>query len=285
MGGERVWRISDLIAWTTDYFKRRGIETARLDAELLLARALECSRLDLYLNYFEPVAPFHLRIYRELVRRRARREPVAYIIGEKEFMGLKFKVDRRVMIPRPETEILVEAALKRVGPEGRALDLGTGSGAIAVALAKRLPGWDIWATDISREAVEVARLNAEAHGVDVKFAVGDLFGPIDGLKFDLIVSNPPYIPSSEIPSLQPELSYEPRIALDGGEDGLEVLRRIVSEAWGHLSPGGLLCLEVGFDQARKVVELLEREGMYEGPEVIKDYSRIDRVVVARVKGR
>ena len=128
----KVWRIGDLIAWTTDYFKRRGIETARLDAELLLAHALECTRLDLYLNYHEPVAPFHLEIYRELIKRRAGREPVAYIIGEREFMGLEFKVDRRVMIPRPETEILVDAALRRVGPEGKALDLGTGSGAIAV---------------------------------------------------------------------------------------------------------------------------------------------------------
>ncbi|HID57328.1 TPA: peptide chain release factor N(5)-glutamine methyltransferase [Candidatus Poribacteria bacterium] len=280
--GKRIWRVIELVEWTTGYFKRHGIDTARLDAELLLAHAMECSRLDLYLNFDAPVSREHLDIYRDLIVKRAQRMPVAYLIGVKEFMGIPLKVDRRALIPRPETELLVEEIVRRLKDRkpGEILDVGTGCGAIAISLAKLLPGWRVVAIDVSEGAIELARQNAETIGVNVELRVGDMFEPVGGMRFDCIVSNPPYIPSNQIPNLQPEIGYEPREALDGGPDGLEVIRRLISTSKYHIRPGGSIGIEVGFDQAEQVAELMEEAG-YIGVEIIRDYSGIERVLIAK----
>ncbi|MCD6508292.1 peptide chain release factor N(5)-glutamine methyltransferase [Candidatus Poribacteria bacterium] len=287
MGKEkRIWRVMELVEWTTGYFKRHGIETARLDAELLLAHALQCSRLDLYLNFNAPVSQGHLDIYRDLIVKRAQRMPVAYLTGVKEFMGIPFRVDRRTLIPRPETELLVEEIARRLKDEkpGEILDVGTGCGAIAISLAKFLPEWRVVATDVSEGAIELACQNAEAIGVEVDFKIGDMFEPVDGMRFDCIVSNPPYIPSDQISNLQPEIGYEPREALDGGRDGLEVIRRLILNSTRHIHPGGLIGIEIGFDQAQKAIKLMEEAG-YADVEVIRDYSGIERILIARAPAK
>jgi release factor glutamine methyltransferase len=284
--GKRIWRVMDLVRWTTGYFKRHGIESARLDAEVLLAHALECTRLDLYLNFDAPVAQAHLEIYRELIKKRAQRVPVAYLTGIKEFMGLSFKVDHRALIPRPETEVLVEEVIKRLKDRepGAILDVGTGCGAIAISLARYLAGWRFLGTDISSEAIELARENAEQLNVVVEFKLGDLFEPVAGMRFDCVVSNPPYIPHGEFPNLQPEIGYEPKVALDGGEDGLDVIRRLVFEAPEYLRPDGMMAFEIGFGQVEQVGELIRSAG-YTDMEIIKDHSGIDRVVIAVINSR
>jgi release factor glutamine methyltransferase len=275
-GRERSWTVLELLSWTTDYFKRAGVESARLDAEVLLAHALESERLRLYIDYEKPVLPAERDAFRELVRRRAQeRVPVSLLLGEREFWSLGFKVSGDVLTPRPETETLVEFALSKVtagaGPSRdanepiRILDIGTGSGAIAIALAKELPHANVTATDLSEPALQIAAENADClrQGERIRFVEGDLFEPVASERFDLIVSNPPYVARRDEGSLPKELSHEPELALFGGEDGLDVIRRLVAEAGDHLSPGGWLGIELSPEQTETVEQELGRAGFTE----------------------
>lgn len=272
------WTSLKLIQWTTGHFEKKGIPNPRLDAELLLASVLKCKRVDLYIGFENAVSEKHLAEYKALIERRAKREPLQYILGETEFWGLKFKVTPDVLIPRPETELLVEEALKF--PEAKTiLDIGTGSGCIAVSLAKHLPEAKVVATDISKESLEVAKQNAEKNGVAdrIEFVASDiapwLFFETQERKFDLIVSNPPYIDPLELDLLQTEVSrHEPRRALDGGKDGMEIVEKILKEAPDFLKSPGRLMLEVGEGQA----EALKKKYPCE---TRKDYAGIERVIV------
>jgi len=276
-----------VLAWATDDFKRRGNKSARLDAELLLGEALGLDRIKLIVEAERPLADDELGRYRDLIKRRRASEPIAYILGRREFFALPMRVDRRVLIPRPDTEILVETALLGTRERhlyGRMLDLCTGSGCVAIAFAKERPTWRVTAVDLSPDAAVVARDNVRRAGVVHNVAVleGDLFAALaDGARFELITANPPYIPSAEIADLDADVrDFEPRLALDGGDDGLAVTRRLVGEAMRYLSPGGLLALEGGFDQAPAVAALLEAHG-FEQIARSKDLAGVERVVSGR----
>jgi release factor glutamine methyltransferase len=267
---DRTWRVLDLLTWTKEHFAAKGIETPRLDAELLLAFALGCDRLRLYVEFEKPVTAEERARFRALVRRRAEeRVPVAYLTGVREFWSLPLAVTPDVLIPRPDTETLVEAVLSRV-PDRAAplavLDLGTGSGAIALALARELPRAELTASDVSAAALAVARKNAEALGLAerVRFALGDGFAPVAGERFDLIVSNPPYVAEGGAAGLAPELRHEPALALFAEGDGTALLRRIAAEARPRLrGPGGLLALELAPAQAADVTQCLAAAGFGE----------------------
>ena len=288
-GRDRTWTVLELLRWTTDYFERAGIDSARLDAEVLLAHALETERLRLYVDYEKPVQPEERDRYRDLVRRRATdRVPVSLLLGEREFWSLVFKVTGDVLTPRPETETLVEAGLAKV-PEAkgkyRILDVGTGSGAVALALARERPEADVTATDLSLSALQIAAENADHLQVRerVRFAAGDLLEPVSGEQFDLIVSNPPYIAEGEAGRLPPELAHEPKMALFAGEDGLEVIRKLVKEAGPHLSKDGWLFLELSPEQAGTVEASLGEAGFVD-VERRFDLAKRPRVVGGRWPG-
>jgi release factor glutamine methyltransferase len=284
------WTIEAVLRWATDDFRARGLDSPRLDAELLLAKALTLTRIQLIAEAKRALEPDELARYRELVKRRRAREPTAYILGEREFYGRRFKVDRRVLIPRPDTETLVEVALERTRDRSmsmRALDLCTGSGCVAVSLARERPTSLLVAADLSEDALAVARDNALRLGAyNVAFRRGDLFAAVEpSLRFDLVTANPPYIAAAEIETLQAEIrDYEPRLALTGGDDGLAVLRRIVTGAPGRLAEGGRIALEVGFGEAASVAEMLGAAGFTE-IEVRRDYARVERVVSGVLRRR
>ena len=286
---KRVWTVLDLLRWTTDHFASRGIDTPRLDAEVLLAYALECDRLRLYLEYEKPVEEPERARFRELVQRRAdERIPVALLTGTREFWSLSFEVTPDVLVPRPETETLVTAALERLPDaeaELRVLDVGTGSGAVALALATERPKARVVATDLSAAALAVAGRNAERLGLAdrVAFAQGDLFEPLAGERFDLVISNPPYIGRGEADSLAPELRHEPESALYAGADGLEVLRRLVAEASEHLEAGGVLALEIDPRQAPALLQLCTDAGLRD-VRVHRDLAGRERAVSALAGG-
>ncbi|MDO8462572.1 MAG: peptide chain release factor N(5)-glutamine methyltransferase [Deltaproteobacteria bacterium] len=269
------WTILSLLQWTTSFFEKKEIPNPRLDAELLLASVLGLKRIDLYTGHDKKIPEEKLAPFKELIQRRAQREPLQYILGETEFWGLKIQVDRSVLIPRPETELLVEEALKTSSVN--ILDIGTGSGCISIALAKNLPQAKITATDISPEALTLARRNAKNNGVEaqIEFIKADLF-PEPSL-YDLIVSNPPYIADSEWPTLQAEVrDYEPRGALIAGPTGIEVYQRIFKEASRYLKKPGTLLLEIGEGQRGP----LEKEiRTFSPPSFIKDYNGIDRILI------
>jgi release factor glutamine methyltransferase len=286
----RVWTIEAVLRWATEDFAARGIESPRLDAELLLARALSATRIQLLVEAKRVLDAAELARLRDLVRRRRSREPMAYILGEREFYGRSFRVDARVLVPRPDTEALVDVGLERTRAVSmcmRALDLCTGSGCVAITLARERPTSTVMATDISAGALALARENALRLGAyNVAFRPGDLFVALvpreptaPTCRFDLLTANPPYIPSPEISSLPPDVrDFEPRVALEAGDDGLAVLRRVVAGAPPHLTRnGGVLAVEVGDGQAGAVVGLFERAG-FGGIEVKRDYARIERVV-------
>ena len=268
-----------------------GIETARVDAEVLLGHGLAMTREQLWIRSDLSLNEVQIRQYNELLRRRLMREPVAYITGRREFWSLEFEVSPDVLIPRPETERLVEIALAlaQALPCAEAfqiLDIGTGSGAIAISLAKELPPAATSAIDDSSAALEVARANAARHNVTerVHFFHGDLFEHLGGCagRFDLIVSNPPYIRSADIDELEPEVSsWEPRGALDGGADGLAFYRRIARAAHDYMAPNGVIAMEVGAGMGEEVVSLFSDRGYYTGLTIFPDYAGRDRVVVAR----
>lgn len=255
------WTIARVLAWASDDFKGRGIDSARLDAELLLAEALGLDRIRLIVESRRPLAPAELGAFRELIKRRRGGEPIAYILGRREFFGLEFRVDSRVLIPRPDTEALVEVALERTRARymfGTALDLCTGSGCAAIAFAKHRPTWRVTATDLSEAALALAFENAQRLGAvfGMHFAAGDLFDAVaPHQRFDLIIANPPYVSEPEIAKLDKSIrDFEPSLALSSGEDGLDVIRRIVAGAGPRLAPGGVLALEVQYDQADRVAE-------------------------------
>jgi release factor glutamine methyltransferase len=277
------WTIEAVLRWATDDFRSRGIETPRLDAEVLLAHALASTRIRLVVDSKKPLETGELGRFRDLVKRRRAREPTAYILGSREFYGRTFRVDRRVLVPRPDTEALVETALLRTRPASmsmRALDLCTGSGCVALTLARERPTSAFVATDVSEDALAVARDNAARLGAyNVAFRRGDLFAAVDpSYPFDLVTANAPYITSRELSTLMPDVrDFEPRLALDGGGDGLGIVRRIVEGAPKPLRKGGVLAVEVGKGQAPAVAELFERAGFSE-IELRRDYARIERVV-------
>jgi release factor glutamine methyltransferase len=272
----------------TQLIRAAGIDSARLDVEVLMCHALGFGKSQLYLSLDEQLDDAVKDQFDIFLMRRLRREPVAYIIRCQEFWSLDFRVTPDVLIPRPETERLVEIALNCAGAfDGglplRILDIGTGSGAIAVSLAKELPQAQLWATDVSSAALEVARHNAACHRVAerIQFAGSDLFDSVRESGFHLIVSNPPYVRRGEIANLTPEVSrWEPRSALDGGADGLDYYRGIIREANRHLLPGGALIMEIGADLGRPVAQLLSDAGNYTAPKIYQDYACRDRVVVA-----
>jgi release factor glutamine methyltransferase len=276
------WTVLKILQWTADYFSGKQISAARLEAELLLAATLDLDRVGLYVNFERPLDAAELSAFREKVRRRAQREPVQYILGEAEFWSLTFKVGPAVLVPRADTEVLVEEALTRIEGVARVLDVGTGSGAIAVALAHEKPEILVTALDCSQEALDVARRNAQGNGVAerVSFLTGDLAKLTCG-PFDVLVSNPPYIPTGDLAKMMPEVrDYEPRQALDGGVDGLEAYRHLAIQAPQVLVPGGWLLVEVGVNQAGDVSALFKAAGLIEIGQR-NDYAGIPRVVMAR----
>ena len=285
----KTWRVIDLIQWTTEYFKRYDIFTSRLDAELLLSHILETSRLQLYLRFEMPVLPEHLAAFRELIKKRAAHSPVSYLTSRKEFLSLDFYVDSRVLIPRPETEVLVENVLQAQEAPCQLVDIGTGSGAIAISLAVNRPEWEVLATDISVDALEVAQKNAVAHKCAdrLTFLQGNLFEPLEGLpnpRFDWIVSNPPYVSTVEYSSLPPDVrDHEPETALLAGTDGLDVTTAVLEGAPQFLKPGGRVGLEIGHNHSQDVQDIVQSNSAYSGCQVIKDYSGVERVIIATVE--
>lgn len=287
-----TWTILDLVRWTTAYFEAHRLETPRMEAEILLAHTLGARRIDLYLNYDQPLDKDERERFKAFIKRRVSGEPTAYITGTREFWSLDLTVGPEVLIPRPETECLVEAVLpflaEHTDASRRVLDMGTGSGAIVIALAHEHPQGCFVAMDRSIRALLLARHNARNHRVDdhIVWYCGNWDAPLklDQARFDLIVSNPPYIPSGDIDGLQTEVrDFEPRPALDGSPDGLACLRLIISSAHRYLRPGGMLALEMGCDQAAAVCEIASHVGRYDRPRIIKDYSGLDRVAVMNKK--
>jgi release factor glutamine methyltransferase len=288
---ETPWTILKLLQWTFSYFNSHKIEGARASAEILLANALGLKRIDLYLRYDQPLGREELATFKTLIKRRVKMEPVAYIIGNKEFWSLDLDVTKDVLIPRPDTECLVEQALAYLpGKDSNALwnilELGTGSGAIILSMATQQPQHRYFASDLSEKALRVAKVNAEKNHLSevIFFFVGDWLYPIKNniRNFDMIVSNPPYIPTHVIAGLEPEIAfYEPRIALDGGKDGLDSLRVIINQAPSFLKPAGYLILEIGYDQKQKISNIVNNCGKYESVHIVKDYGGHDRVAVMK----
>lgn len=317
---DKIWTIGRILKWTEQYFKDKGIESPRLDAEVLLAHVLEKQRIYLYVHFDEPLQPGELAAYREMVKQRVLHVPVAQILGEKEFMGLTFKVTADTLVPRPDTEILVQAAVERLKamkgektatgvladesaaeepaegqPAGGAdaeqevaeplhiADIGTGSGAICLSVLHYLADTVADTVDISPAARAVAEENAASLGLAdrVTFHTGDLLQPLRGMTFAAILSNPPYIPEADIAGLAPEVRLkEPHTALSGGRDGLDFYRRLAKEAPAMLVPGGFMAFEVGIHQAEPVAALAKANPLIARTEILPDYAGIDRVVVA-----
>jgi release factor glutamine methyltransferase len=272
------WTIRRVLDWTKGYLADKGIENARLETEWLLAESLGLDRVGLYVNYEKPLTDAELGTVRGLVTRRAKREPLQYLLGSQEFAGLEFIVSPAVLIPRHDTEVLLTEALRVAPAAATVLDLGTGSGCLAVALAKALPAAQVTASDISPAALAVAAGNAVRHGAQVEFLPGPFFTPVGARQFELIVSNPPYISSGDLAALQVEVrEFEPLQALDGGPDGLDCYRRLVPEAVHHLVQQGWLVVEIGIGQAAAVQELFAQAG-FSAIFTAKDPAHIDRVV-------
>jgi release factor glutamine methyltransferase len=280
------WTVRRVLDWTTGHLKEHGSETPRLDAEILLAHARGCKRIELYTRFDELLTDAQRAVMRDLAKRRAKSEPVAYLVGHREFFSLDFRVTAEVLIPRPDTETLVVELLDAARPleAPRVLDLGTGSGCIAIAAAVNHPPARITATDLSEAALAIAGQNAETHGVSdrIRFLQGDLFAAIpDDEQFEVIASNAPYIADHERETLQNDVrKYEPHTALFAGPTGTEVLFRIIDGAAARLVPGGTLILEIAPEQAPAVRARIESNGAYEGVRVIKDSAGLARVVRA-----
>ena len=298
---KEIWTIKKILQWSTQYFKKKKIENSRLNAELILGYVLGKTRLELYLEFDRPLSPLKVAPFRELIIQRSHYIPLAYITKEQYFMDLRFKVNPDVYIPRPETEILVEESLKalrrRIFPEKEKekedfviIDLGTGCGNIAIKLARELEKSKVYAIDISLKALQVAKENARFYGLDkrISFLPGDLFNPLLNLnlegKVSLIISNPPYVSDKEMDNLPAEVRKEPKIALEGGWDGLSIYRRIIGQSCRFLKKAGFLALEVGYKQAQRVKDLILTQRELCAPQIIPDYEGIERVILARKRG-
>ncbi len=286
---EKVWTVLEMLRWTTDYLARKGFGDSRLEAELLLSGALELKRLDLYLQFDRPLRPDEIGEFKARLLRRARGEPLQYIAGHAHFRGLRLAVDRRVLIPRPETEVLVGEVLR--WSEGRAglaaADVGTGSGAIALSLAAEGPFDRVVASDVSADALEVARANhrVAAPGTPVEFRLGGGYVPLAGERFDVVISNPPYVGERERDGLDRQVrDWEPAAALFSGLEGLDLIRELVRDAPSHLRSGGLLALEIGETQAVAVSQLVRASGEFAEPIVRADLAGRDRIVLAELRG-
>ncbi|NUP08787.1 MAG: peptide chain release factor N(5)-glutamine methyltransferase [Polyangiaceae bacterium] len=284
-----AWTIRRVLTWAADDLRTRGTDTPRLDAEILLAHVLGSTRLALITDPERPLSKEELTAYRELHKRRRAAEPVAYLVGQREFYGRPFRVDKRVLVPRPDTETLVDVALERLAHlslDARVLDLCTGSGCVAITLACERPTWTVMGTDLSEDALTVARDNAARLGAQPRawFRRSDLFSDLGEAhdSFDLITANPPYIPESERSELARTIvDFEPHMALFGGNDGLDVVRAIIDGAPAHLEPSGVLAMEIGYGQAQKVAELMRVS--FDNVEIKKDYGGIERVVSGVVR--
>lgn len=291
MSHTEPWTIGRLLQWTADYLKRHGAESPRLDAEVLLAQARGCRRIELYTAFDEVPSEAVRAEFREMVRRRAEGMPVAYLVGHREFYSLEFRVTPDVLIPRPETETVVLALIDLAKPRStEALticDVGAGSGNIAVAAAKHVSTSRVTAIDISSAALEVARSNAERHGVAdrIEFVTGDLLSTLPpDQKFDFVVSNPPYVKELEFASLAPDVrNFEPRLALVAGPEGTEVVRRLVPQAAERLQGGGYLLMEVSPTTHDAVLSLLSADDRFQPASTVRDFNRLTRVVQARRK--
>lgn len=283
-GASDTWTLLKLLRWTTDYFSKKGIDNPRLDAERLLAQVLKLDRVGLYLNYDRPLVATELDTIRPLVKRRGQREPLQYLLGVTEFWSLEFKVTPAVLIPRADTEILVEEALARAGSTGQLLDVGTGSGAIVISLASELQNWQMTGLDISGAALKIALENVEKNQVEqqVQLVQGDL-AELPAQQYDLIVSNPPYIASQKWDKLMPEVRcFEPQLALLAENDGLDCYQKLVVQAPDRLTPNGWLLVEIGYKQADVVEKLFADVGLVD-LFVRNDYSGQPRVVGGRLK--
>ena len=284
------WTIRRLLDWTTDYLKTNGSDTARLDAEVLLADVRKCQRIMLYTAYDEIATDEIRATFRDLVRRRAEGEPVAYLVGYREFFSLDFEVNDSVLVPRPETEYIVTTLIDLAKenapqmPSPRILDIGTGSGVLAICAAKHIGSASIVATDISPQALQVAQANAEKHNVTdrIEFVESDVFPNLpSNQSFDFIVSNPPYIATGDAAVESNVVKHEPRMALFAGEDGLDVIRRIVAESAQRLNDSGYLIMEIGETQSASVTDLTRAAGNFSEPSLIKDQAGHPRVIVSQ----
>ena len=279
---DKIWTIGEIIEQTKQYLAKYEVSSPRLDAEILLCSILGQERIYLYVNFDQPLQKKEVDLYRELVLRRAKGEPIAYILGKKAFLNVELSVNKHVLIPRPETELLAEQAIKfcQECDKVSLLDIGTGSGALVVSITHNCPNVTAVACDVSSEALAVAKENAAKYNLSerIEFVQSDVYARLQGKKFSLIVSNPPYIISKEIADLAREVQNEPVLALDGGEDGLAVYRRIVQKGKDFLLQDGLLALEIGYNQAEALTELAS-EAKFVNVKVIKDYAGLDRIVL------
>lgn len=287
MAADRVWTVRESLDWTVGYFERACVENPRRSAEWLLSAATGLSRIELYAHFDQPLTPAERATFRASIERRAKGEPLQYVTGEVAFRHLVLKVESGVFIPRPETEVLVDEALKALPRGGVAIDLCTGSGAVAVCLAFERPDVTVFATEISPASAAVARANAERAGVADRVTVvtGDLFAPLSAESkgsVDVVVANPPYIPSGDMPALPAEVAaFEPHLALDGGPDGLAVARRIIDDARAWLRPGGVLLMELDTDRVKSAVRIMA--SWYEDCEVRPDLTGRDRLAAGRTR--
>ena len=283
-----VWTIVKILEWTKQYFADKGVETPRLDAEVLLCDVLKCQRINLYVNFDQPLEEDELHIYRSYVAKRAKHEPLAYILGHRAFMHSEFRVTEDTLVPRPETELLVEQIVELNKDKGQLeiLDIGCGSGAIVVSLLQLLPLSRGVAIDINAKAVAVTLENAASLGVADRCngLVSDLFENIlEDKKFDVIVSNPPYIPTAVLSSLAADVQKEPRAALDGGVTGLDFYQQILKNINAFLKPEGMVAFEIGIGQGKQVAKMCREQGLTITA-VRNDYANIDRMVFATKEG-
>lgn len=283
---EKQWTVLEILRWTTDYFQQKQVDAPRVTAEVLLAHVLEQDRIHLYVHFDQPLEAEERTRFKTLIKQRVRGVPTQYLTGKQEFWSLEFQVTPDVLIPRPETEHLVEAAVEcaRTLAQPRIVDIGTGSGIIAISLKHELPEALVCAGDLSEQALNIARRNASAllgDALTIHFQHGDLFTPFAGMKFDLIVSNPPYIAAADYENLAPHIrNHEPALALQAGEHGLDVYQRLIADAGDHLDANGVVLVEIGYGQQDAVSALFEGWG-FSIQRIIKDYAGIDRVVIAQ----
>lgn len=292
MSEEPTRHTLEIIRLTEDYFAKKGIESPRVDAEILMGHVLKCKRFELYMRHDQPLKTHELDSFRELAKKRAAGVPVQHLTGEQDFYALKIQVSDKTLVPRPETEILVESIFKNLEAENsgkplKVLELGTGTGAISIALAKGWPNAEIWAVDLSLDALDVAGGNVNYHGLESRIHLlhGDLYEAVSdfGKTFDLIVSNPPYIPTGEIQTLSTEVKdHEPVMALDGGSDGLEIIRRIVDKSGQHLKNHGWLFLEIGDGQGKMTLDILKSSNIFKEYQILPDLSNRERIAMAKI---